>query len=299
MEGCVVNLPDRDQVHEVITLKGLRRFDLGDEVLSVLRRPGHAAAKRMVDPQRQLPARRDLPNPGITLAANTDAGGIVDRGEPDAVEVQEGRLDRLDLRFRGNRRETLQGLLHHGKSAVEPPCRLTVRIADDPRGQALRRGLLFGGRAERDAHGLEPRHIHVGVAVERLDEGGPVRRQRVQFREREIRLTVKELRLAPAAEVRDDGIGVRQRLYLLAAAGCHETLPAHGDGFMNGEVVIHGDDLAVDENLIGRLLCEQQPISRHAEDQRQNKGPGRRHPFLLGLFLDGIQARRPVAATFV
>ena len=200
VEGCVVNFPDRDQVHEVVALKGFRRFDLGDEILRILRRPRHAAAERVVDPQRQFPVRCDLPNPGIALAADADAGRIVDRGEPDAVEVPEGRLDRFDLSFRGNRREALQRILDHGKPAVEPPSRLAVRIAHNPRGNALRPGLLVRRSTERDPHCLEPGRIHIGVAVERLDEDGPVGSKCIQLREREIRLAVEELGLAPAPQ---------------------------------------------------------------------------------------------------
>ena len=127
--------------------------------------------------------------------------------------MRERRLDGFDLRFGGNRREALQSLFDHGEPAVEPARRPPASVANDPRRQTLRRGLLFGGGAERNAHGLEPGGIHVGVAVERLDEHGPVRRQRIHFRKRKVRLTVEELRLAPAAQRHQPhAIGQRVRL---------------------------------------------------------------------------------------
>ena len=64
------------------------------------------------------------------------------------------------------------------------------------------------------------------------------------------------------AEVRDDGSGVRHRLNFLAAAGGQEPFPAHGDGLLYGEMVIHRNDLAVDEDPVGRFLRVQQSMTQ-------------------------------------
>ena len=114
----IPDLPDGHQIHERVPLKGPGALDLRDQRPCVLRCSWHAAAQGVKDAYRQPSVGGDLAQPRVALSADPDAGGIIDRRQPDAVEVAVGGDDGLHLLVARDGGEALQRQLDHGEAAI-------------------------------------------------------------------------------------------------------------------------------------------------------------------------------------
>jgi hypothetical protein len=193
--------------------------------------------------------------------------------DPAALRVWRARVDlRRDQRHRVEIAVVIHRLQHHrivGSDAVEFLQREAARFVGE---------LFFGPAAENHDPFAGGGAAHpIGEHLERLlPRGHAVESQLVVLgRANPMGMVVDQSRDDGAAsEVDDPRLRTFERLDLGRGADLEDALAPDGERLRDGEAVVHGYDLAVDEHRVGGL-CPRRRRRREGSKRKPNDAPER------------------------